>query len=103
MWSAEGRADRLFLQAYRRSAQRYTVIRGAVGDPDPFRVTCLPPKWLSARHTMVFQQSLKSVPFSTVIFSDPFRSSSPKVSSPQSKSSVWVPVRTRMSSSSVSW
>ena len=38
MWSAEGRADRLFLQAYRRSAQRYTVIRGAVGDPDPFRV-----------------------------------------------------------------
>ena len=39
MWSAEGRADRPFLQAYRRSAQRYTVIRGAVGDPDPFRVT----------------------------------------------------------------
>ena len=38
MWSAEGRADRPFLQAYRRSAQRYTVIRGAVGDPDPFRV-----------------------------------------------------------------
>ena len=38
MWGAEGRADRLFLQAYRRSAQRYTVIRGAVGDPDPFRV-----------------------------------------------------------------
>jgi len=29
----------VFLQAYRRSAQRYTVIRGAVGDPDPFRVT----------------------------------------------------------------
>jgi Fic family protein len=28
----------VFLQAYRRSAQRYTVIRGAVGDPDPFRV-----------------------------------------------------------------
>jgi len=38
MWSAEGRADRPFLQAYRRSAQRYTVIRSAVGDPDPFRV-----------------------------------------------------------------
>lgn len=28
----------VFLQAYRRSAQRYTVIRGAVGDPDPFRI-----------------------------------------------------------------
>ena len=28
----------VFLQAYGRSAQRYTVIRGAVGDPDPFRV-----------------------------------------------------------------
>ncbi len=28
----------VFIQAYERSAQRYTVIRGAVGDPDPFRV-----------------------------------------------------------------
>jgi hypothetical protein len=28
----------LFIQAYERSAQRYTVIRGAVGDPDPFRM-----------------------------------------------------------------
>jgi Fic family protein/DNA-binding transcriptional ArsR family regulator len=28
----------IFIQAYARSAQRYTVIRGAVGDPDPFRV-----------------------------------------------------------------
>jgi len=28
----------VFVQAYERSAQRYTVIRGAVGDPDPFRV-----------------------------------------------------------------
>ena len=28
----------LFIQAYERSAQRYTVIRGAIGDPDPFRV-----------------------------------------------------------------
>jgi Fic family protein len=28
----------VFIQAYARSAQRYTVIRGAVGDPDPFRV-----------------------------------------------------------------
>jgi len=28
----------IFIQAYERSAQRYTVIRGAVGDPDPFRV-----------------------------------------------------------------
>lgn len=27
-----------FLEAYQRSARRYTVIRGAVGDPDPFRV-----------------------------------------------------------------
>jgi len=28
----------VFVQAYERSARRYTVIRGAVGDPDPFRV-----------------------------------------------------------------
>jgi len=28
----------VFIQAYERSAQRYTVIRGAVGDPDPFRI-----------------------------------------------------------------
>lgn len=28
----------VFIQAYERSAQRYTIIRGAVGDPDPFRV-----------------------------------------------------------------
>lgn len=28
----------VFIQAYERSAQRYTVIRGAVGDPDPFRM-----------------------------------------------------------------
>ena len=28
----------VFIQAYERSAQRYTVIRGAVGEPDPFRV-----------------------------------------------------------------
>lgn len=28
----------VFIQAYERSARRYTVIRGAVGDPDPFRV-----------------------------------------------------------------
>lgn len=28
----------VFIQAYERSAQRYTVIRGAIGDPDPFRV-----------------------------------------------------------------
>jgi Fic family protein len=28
----------VFIVAYERSAQRYTVIRGAVGDPDPFRV-----------------------------------------------------------------
>ena len=28
----------VFIQAYERSAQRYTVIRGTVGDPDPFRV-----------------------------------------------------------------
>jgi fido (protein-threonine AMPylation protein) len=28
----------VFIQTYERSAQRYTVIRGAVGDPDPFRV-----------------------------------------------------------------
>ena len=28
----------VFIQAYERSAQRYTVIRGAVGDPDPFRL-----------------------------------------------------------------
>jgi len=28
----------VFIRAYERSAQRYTVIRGAVGDPDPFRV-----------------------------------------------------------------
>ena len=28
----------VFIQAYQRSAQRYTVIRGVVGDPDPFRV-----------------------------------------------------------------
>ncbi len=28
----------VFLQAYRRSAKRYTVIRGAMGDPDSFRV-----------------------------------------------------------------
>lgn len=28
----------VFLRAYERSAQRYTVIRGAVGDPDPFRL-----------------------------------------------------------------
>ncbi|MCB1088872.1 MAG: Fic family protein [Verrucomicrobiae bacterium] len=28
----------VFVQAYERSAQRYTVIRGAVGEPDPFRV-----------------------------------------------------------------
>lgn len=28
----------VFLQAYERSAQRYTVIRGAIGEPDPFRV-----------------------------------------------------------------
>jgi hypothetical protein len=28
----------IFIQAYERSAQRYTVIRSAVGDPDPFRV-----------------------------------------------------------------
>lgn len=27
----------VFLQAYGRSARRYTVIRGTVGDPDPFR------------------------------------------------------------------
>jgi len=29
----------VFVQACERSAQRYTVIRGAVGEPDPFRVT----------------------------------------------------------------
>lgn len=28
----------VFLRAYERSAQRYTVIRGGVGDPDPFRL-----------------------------------------------------------------
>jgi len=28
----------VFIQAYGRSAQRYTVIRGAVGEPDSFRV-----------------------------------------------------------------
>lgn len=28
----------VFIQSYERSAQRYTVIRGAVGEPDPFRV-----------------------------------------------------------------
>lgn len=28
----------MFIQAYERSAQRLTVIRGAVGEPDPFRV-----------------------------------------------------------------
>jgi len=28
----------VFCQAYERSAQRYTVIRGAVGEPDPLRV-----------------------------------------------------------------
>ena len=28
----------VFIQAYERSVRRYTVIRGAVGDPDPFRV-----------------------------------------------------------------
>ena len=28
----------VFIQAYERSAQRYTVIRGTVGDPDPFRI-----------------------------------------------------------------
>jgi Fic family protein len=28
----------LFTRAYERSAERYTVIRGAVGEPDPFRV-----------------------------------------------------------------
>lgn len=28
----------VFIQAYERSAQRYTVIRGAVGEPDPFRL-----------------------------------------------------------------
>lgn len=28
----------VFIQAYERPAQRDTVIRGAVGDPDPFRV-----------------------------------------------------------------
>lgn len=28
----------VFVQAYGRSARRYTVIRGAVGDPDPFRI-----------------------------------------------------------------
>jgi Fic family protein len=28
----------VFVRAYHRSAQRYTVIRGAVGEPDPFRV-----------------------------------------------------------------
>jgi hypothetical protein len=27
----------VFIRAYERSAQRCTVIRGAVGDPDPFR------------------------------------------------------------------
>jgi len=31
----------VFIQAYERSARRYTVIRGAVGDPDPFRVRYL--------------------------------------------------------------
>ncbi len=30
--------QQVFIQAYERSAQRYTVIRGAVGEPDPFRV-----------------------------------------------------------------
>jgi len=33
-----GTLREVFIQAYERSAQRYTVIRGAVGDPDPFRV-----------------------------------------------------------------
>ena len=28
----------VFIAAYKRSAERYTVIRGAVGEPDPFRV-----------------------------------------------------------------
>ena len=28
----------MFIQAYERSAQRYTIIRGAVGDPDAFWV-----------------------------------------------------------------
>lgn len=28
----------VFIRAYERSAQRYTVMRGAVGDPDRFRV-----------------------------------------------------------------
>lgn len=30
--------QKVFIRAYERSAERYTVIRGAVGDPDPFRV-----------------------------------------------------------------
>jgi hypothetical protein len=30
--------QKVFIQAYERSAQRYTVIGGAVGEPDPFRV-----------------------------------------------------------------
>ncbi len=29
---------RVFIEAYERSAQRYTVIRGAIGEPDPFRL-----------------------------------------------------------------